>query len=430
MKPKSAAAVILMREKTEVEVFWVRRDQRMAFQGGFYAFPGGQQEDPGEDMRECAARELFEETGVKVDPAALIDVGRWVTPAFSPRRYDTCFFLARLPDGQEPGVLSRELEFGEWIRPKDAVAQWRAGSILVAPPILHAMRTLAGGLQDIEARMKSVPYAQGIPTPEIEMRPGINLVPLRSPTRPPATHTNCYLLGGEELIVVDPGSPYYEEQDVLDSVLQRLTAEGRRIREIWLTHLHPDHWGGASHLSQRWDVPIAAHPITAEDLRGVVPVERFLEDDERVDLDGDPGWRFRVMHTPGHARGHVCVFEEKNGSLLSGDLIVGLGTVVIDPPEGNMRHYFDSLRRMLALPVTALFGGHGPVIGPAKEKIEWYIRHRIEREGRIVEAYQKGIREPAAIVKLVYADVPENLHALAERSVVAHLDKLREDGEI
>src|SRR5947207_7768346 len=143
------------------------------------------------------------------------------------------------------------------------------------------------------------------------MTAGIVLVPVRTPTLPPATHTNCYLVGGDEVVVVDPASPYEEEQALLDRVLEK-----RRIREIWLTHLQPDHVSGANHLKRERGVKIAAHPITARDLDGFVDVDRTFAEDERLELAGRPGWSLRILHTPGHARGHVCIFETRNGSLI------------------------------------------------------------------------------------------------------------------
>jgi ribonuclease/clavin/mitogillin len=396
----------------------------MTFQGGFYAFPGGQL-DPSEDVKVCAARELREEVGTRLDPASLIDVGRWVTPAFAPRRFDTCFFLARCPAGEDARVASGEHDIGEWTRPRDAVAKWMEGQILAAPPVLHALRCLSHGLDGIEVMMKSVPWAHGEPIPEIEMKPGIVLVPVRTPTLPPATHTNCYVVGGDEVVVIDPASPYEEEQAVLDRVLDK-----RKVREIWLTHLHRDHVSGANHLKQRLGVKVAAHPITAKDLNGFVQVDRTLAEDERLELAGNPGWSLRVMHTPGHARGHVCIFEERNGSLITGDLMAGFGTVVIDPPEGHMATYFDSLRRMLALPVSALFPAHGPVLANAKAKIQEYLDHRMEREGKILAAWQSGYHDAGSIVKAVYKDVAPAMYDLAERSVEAHIEKLREEARL
>jgi glyoxylase-like metal-dependent hydrolase (beta-lactamase superfamily II)/8-oxo-dGTP pyrophosphatase MutT (NUDIX family) len=423
--PRSAAAVILIRHANRgIEVFWVRRAQYMAFQGGYYAFPGGQL-DPHEDAMVCAAREVFEEVGVRIDPATLMEVGRWVTPAFSPRRFDTRFFLAECPDSEEPRLNSDEHDFAEWIRPEDAIAKWMGGQILAAPSVMYALRCLAEGLHDISNRMTAHPWARGGTISEIEMRPGIVLVPLHTPTLPPATHTNCYIVGGDEVVVIDPASPYEEEQTLLDRILDR-----RKVREIWLTHLHSDHIGGANHLKAKRGLTIAAHPITARDLDGIVKVDRTFSDNERLELKGEPGWDLRVLHTPGHARGHVCIFEARTGSLLTGDLIAGLGTVVIDPPEGHMATYFDSLRRMHELPVNALFPAHGPVIANAKAKIQEYLNHRIEREKTILAAWQRGSKEPSTIVKEVYTDVPTAMHALAERSVIAHLEKLKADGQL
>jgi glyoxylase-like metal-dependent hydrolase (beta-lactamase superfamily II)/ADP-ribose pyrophosphatase YjhB (NUDIX family) len=396
----------------------------MLFQAGFYAFPGGKL-DPGEDAKVCAARELFEETRARIDPESLIDVGRWVTPAFASVRFDTSFFLAKCPEQEQPCVASDEHDLGEWIRPGAAAAQWMDGKALMAPPVLHALRCLAEGLSGIETRMKASPWARGEPIPEIEVRPGIVLVPVRAPTLPPATHTNCYVIGADEVVVIDPASPYEEEQAVLDRVLVK-----RNLREIWLTHLHGDHVGGANHLKKRFGVKIAAHPITARDLAGVIHVDRTFSENERLELEGKPGFSLQILHTPGHARGHVCIFEARYGSLITGDLMAGAGTIVIDPPEGHMATYFDSLRRMQALPVTALLPAHGPVIANAKSRIQEYLDHRIEREGNIFASWQRGRHEPAEIVKEVYTDVPEAMYGLAERSVIAHLEKLREEGRL
>ncbi len=410
--PRSAAAVILYRQRPELEVFWVRRASHMMFQGGFHAFPGGQV-DPGEDARVCAAREIDEEVGVQLDASTLLDVGRWVTPAFSPRRFDTDFFLAQLPEGQEARIMTAEHDQGEWIRPADALQRWMNGEILMVSPILHALRTLSTGLADIGQRMKSVPSANGEPSSEIETRPGIVLVPVRTPTLPPATHTNCYIVGGEDVVIIDPASPYEEEQEILDRVIER---RGCRVREIWLTHLHRDHVGGANHLRQRWGAKIAAHPITATDLAGAVAMSTAsFVPNEQLELKGTPGWSLQVFHTPGHARGHVCIFESRFVSLITGDLMAGVGTIVIVPPEGLMATYFDSLRRMQALSVSALFPSHGPVMANAKSKIQEYLDHRMMRETRILDAWLAGLRSAEQIVEHVYTDVPPALHGLAAR---------------
>jgi glyoxylase-like metal-dependent hydrolase (beta-lactamase superfamily II)/8-oxo-dGTP pyrophosphatase MutT (NUDIX family) len=450
--------------------------------GGFHAFPGGQLDKADAEipvaglegdeatMRACAVREFFEETGVllargaerlsldriaakrealkadlsfkqildednlEIAASDLEPAGRWVTPHFAPVRFDTWFFLAWMSEHQEALVDTGELETGEWIRPAEAFARWKRGEIIMAPPTLHIIQTLAkhtNNLEQLSAALTAPPEARHGMVRRIEFRPGIFLFPVRTPTLPPATHTNCYIIGGDEVVVIDPASPYEEEQKELDVFLDALIAEGRRVREIILTHLHSDHIGGAAYLKRRLGVPVAAHRLTAERISHTVTVDRLIEDNDLIEIDGDPGWRLRALHTPGHARGHLCFYEEITGAIVTGDLVVGIGTVVIDPPEGNMKLYFESLRRLLALPkVTVLFPAHGPAIGAAREKIEEYIEHRAMRENKILEAIRAGASRPPEIVEMAYTDVNPAMWGLAQRSTIAHLEKLEEEGRV
>jgi endoribonuclease LACTB2 len=283
-----------------------------------------------------------------------------------------------------------------------------------------------------------VPQAHQVPARRIEFHPNYICFPVRTPTRPPATHTNCYLIyNSREILVIDPGSPYEDEQVVLAGCVDDLISAGRTVREIILTHVHPDHVGGINslndHFEQRYGsrVPVAAHRLTAEPLKDQVTVGRSIEDDDVLELPGDPAISLRALYTPGHARGHLCFHDERTGALISGDNIVGFGSVLIDPPEGNMREYLDSLRRMRALPnLSALFGGHGPAIANPYQKIDEYITHRLQREELILSAVREGASTPKEIVARAYTDVPPKAHALAERAVLAHLEKLEADGSV
>ena len=148
-----------------------------------------------------------------------------------------------------------------------------------------------------------------------------------------------------------------------------------------------------------------------------------------LELNGEPQIKLRALHTPGHARGHLCFHDERTGALISGDNVVGFGSVLIDPPEGDMRAYLASLKRMRELPnLSVLFGGHGPAVANPYKKIDEYISHRLEREELILAAVREGATTLKEIVARVYFDVSPKAHAMAERAVVAHLEKLEADG--
>ena len=493
--PKDAAAIILVRRDTDPrnpEIYWVKRSEKLAFLGGYHAFPGGQIDvaDAEVDVRNSpdaitsamisgAARELFEELGVLVarggetltkgQRASLLDdlesgrmswpallkhyelfldandftyVGRWVTPPFNARRFDTWFFLVSCPDKQEPYLTAGELEDGEWITAQAAYNRWLGDQVVAVPPTLHALRTLAGGVtQDLADRFLSNINAQGEIARRITFRPNYICFPVRTPTRPPATHTCCYLIHTpQEILVVDPGSPYEDEQQTLAECLDEMIAKGRRVKEIIITHLHPDHIGGVNALKTHIEahlggaVPVAAHQHTAEALSNIqseVHVDRLIADGDVITLDGNPEIRLTALHTPGHARGHLCFHDADRGALLTGDNIVGVGSVLIDPPEGNMRDYLRSLERMRSLPnLSVLFGGHGPAVAAPYQKIDEYISHRLEREQNILRAFREGATDPKQIVAKVYTDVSPKAYAMAERAVLAHLEKLCEDGAI
>jgi glyoxylase-like metal-dependent hydrolase (beta-lactamase superfamily II) len=382
--------------------------------------------------------ELLGHYGLHLEADDFTFVGRWVTPPFAPRRFDTWFFLANCPAKQQPRVTGdAELESGEWVAAREAYAKWQRREALAVPPVLHALKTLADGItDDLVERFLSVPEAHRGFTRRIEFHPNYICFPVRTPTRPPATHTNCYLIyTSREILIIDPGSPYEDEQAALAACVDDLIAAGRTVREIVLTHVHPDHVAGVNALNEHMErkhgagASVAAHRLTAESLKNQFAVHRFINDDEVTVMQGEPAIRLRALLTPGHARGHLCFVDEATGALISGDNVVGFGSVLIDPPEGNMRAYLDSLARMRALPnLSVLFPGHGPAVANPYEKLDEYIAHRLEREANILQAVRDGAATPKEIVARVYADVSPKAHPMAERAVLAHLEKLEADG--
>lgn len=518
--PRPSAAVILWRSQggEEIEVYWIRRAEELAFMGGWYAFPGGglsrrdlevpvvglptgleetQQISPMPEpwsldhppppdlvpgLLACTIRELFEETGVLLvrellpgeargpvvsadhleearerllahecsfaevvadlevtpDASRLVYAGRWTTPPFAPLRFDNRFFLLEWSRRAtfQPAVEGGEIVDGEWLPPRQAWERWRRGEVLAAPPVLHILKVLAeeGPKRGLPRLLYPAEVDLG-PFRRIELRPGVVMLPLATATLPPATHTNAYLLGGAETVLVDPGSRDPEELGRLEAALADLPQRhGQRVTAIWLTHHHPDHVGGVEVLRRALGVPVQAHPATTERLAAAgVAVDGELADGEQHTFAARPGeapLRVRVVHTPGHARGHLCFYVEDDGSLLVGDMVAGLGTVVIDPPEGDMDDYLASLEKLRSLGPKTLFPAHGPVIKNAVAKLTEYIEHRLWREGKVLAAWQAGKRSPEAMLPLVYDDAPQAAWPLAARQIEAHLLRLRRSGRI
>lgn len=378
---------------------------------------------------------ILTEHGWRLDASSLVYAGRWLTPPLGPVRFDNRFFLLEWPSdrGQQPVIHPGEAELGEWVRPGDGLRRWQNGEIVTAPPILHILEVLGeGGVDEGLEKLRRPEEINLGPFRRVEFRPGVVLFPLATPTLPPALFTNAYVVGSGDAVLIDPGSPFERDISWLERGLEALREQhGRRVTAIWLTHHHPDHVGGVEALRRALEVPVLAHAATAERLAATgIAVDGELVDGERVVLAGGPPFPMRVIHTPGHARGHLCFLDETFGSLIAGDMVAGAGTIVIDPPEGNMDDYLSSLDKLFDLAPQALFPAHGPTIKNARAKLEDYRRHRRWREERVLEAWSEGLREPVQMLERVYDDVPAIAHPLAERQIVAHLERLRYLGRL
>lgn len=277
---------------------------------------------------------------------------------------------------------------------------------------------MRGTVESLYEQVRAAVPTLGADTPPepVHVAAGIRVLALRTPTLPPAAHTNVYLVGPDvgPVVVVDPGSPYPDQQAALERVLTEVPIAG-----ILLTHHHGDHIGGATALAERWGVPIAAHASTARLLDGVVEVTQLIADDETVH-------GMTAVLTPGHAEGHLCF--ELGGATIAGDMVAGIGTILIDPSEGDMALYLASLERLLARPPAVLLPAHGPPIPDGPAKLREYLAHRRMREDRVLAALSDT---PATLTELLptsYGDTPRVLWPLAERSLRAHLDKLVREG--
>lgn len=471
---REAAAVVLLREhEGELQVFLARRARHLRFLGGFHAFPGGTldagdhelaSEGLVDDAHHAAAqRELFEELGVFLAPIDIseqertrlhersmqdpggwpqwvrsrgglpevdfLPLGRWTTPPFSKHRFDARYLAAWLPPRETPKIVSSENDEGVWRTPRQALKEHERGELFISYPVLETLKVLARGslseaATELQNRPETYPQAGG------EFLAGVHIVPLETPTLPPATHTNTYIIGRDELVVVDPGSPYAAEQARLIAYLEQLQADGRQLREIWLTHHHPDHIGGATAIREHFGIPIAAHAQTVALLEDQLPIQRAIPDGELTCFGDHIQDRWRALHTPGHAPGHLCFYEERLGTLLSGDLVLSVSTVVIAAPDGDMSAYFGSLERVLALPRHGfLFPAHGPPVAAATEAVINTLQHRKDRESAIVDALEDP-RDAGEIVDIVYDGLNDAVRGLAIATVESHLRNLEAAGQV
>ncbi len=471
---RPAASVVVVRRADPLHLLWVRRSEANPFLGGFHSFPGGRHaredghlaEDPAaylETMKHCAARETFEETGLllgfegapppledqrevrrdvlagkrefwpaveawglRLDPGTYVPCGQWITPHVSRVRFNTNFFLVETDDLLPVDVWPGELESGGWVLPAEALRLWDADRIVLAMPTLYTIRVLADGGHGLPDRLHAIPEANGIPSRHVHVRPGITMVPLKSETIPPATHTNAVVMGDGDVVIVDPATADPEELTALDRVVRESLDPRGRVLAILLTHRHRDHVGGVEAARARYGAPVWAHALCAERAR----IDRALREGDVIDLPGRHPRRVRVLELPGHSRSHLAFFEETSKTLVAGDLVSGISTVVIDPADGDMRDYLASLTRLRGLGILALIPGHGAPYRGADRLLGALIEHRRQRESRILRALAEGPLSEEDLRARVYADTPDADPSLALKTLRAHLEKLVAEGQV
>lgn len=258
-----------------------------------------------------------------------------------------------------------------------------------------------------------------IPGVPVEVAPGVTRLVAPNPSMMTGPGTNSYVLGQAGAVVIDPGP-------AIGRHIEALQGLAPAARAVIVTHTHRDHSPAATDLAARTEALALgrrAPPGPHQDAR--FAPDRELADGDRLEFDDV---RLRVLHTPGHASNHLCFLRESDGLLFTGDHIINGSTVVIDPPDGDMSAYLDSLARLRSEGVRRIAPGHGELLDEPRAAIDWLIEHRLEREASVAAALAGHPAVTLAeLTRIVYAEVDARLHPVAERSLLAHLLKLRDE---
>ena len=410
--------------------------------------------------------DLCREHKLRLAAGRLAYYSHWITQPGRPRRYDTRFFVALAPAAQTASHDNSETVDHVWIQPAEALERHRRGELQLVFPTIKTLESIAGfstaaALMEFarsprkmplmapraattrEGRKVLVPgdyaYAEvgkldpeGKGTAAAEIVPGtvvqlsdkVRRITAPNPGFMTGPGTNTYLLGaGGDIAVIDPGPAIDVHIEAI------LAAAGARIRWILVTHTHVDHSPAAALLKAK----------TGAELMGMPPPQSGNQDQsfrpDRVLVHGErlqlAGCVLRVIHAPGHASNQLCYLLEAEKLLFTGDHVMQGSTVVINPPDGDMRVYLDSLRQLQGEDVEWFAPGHGFVMGNPQEALERLLIHRLGRENKLLKALREaGAATLEALVPAVYDDVSPRLHPVASRSLLAHLIKLKEEHKV
>lgn len=475
-KIRPSATLMITRDGSNgVEVLLGRRAQSMPAFPEYWAFPGGglsrvdklavkeleQLTGPNAAAIAAIMREVVEELGFACDNGKIVAVdsiarnlvvenkANWLgqvkqgniacdttgirhissrtTPPFGPVLFENTFLhihggsLEEVPQASIVG----QTEFVEftWQTAEQLLAKWQQNEMKIAPPVVTLLMQLKRTLPQFDGNM--IPTAEEMEKQQIGRRSilfahGVEVVPVKTATLPPADHTNSYLVGDPEgdFVLVDPAARMREGMEQLATAVER---HNGNLVAIVFTHPHSDHLGDFDLLREAFDVPIWGSKETSSH----IPCQRILVDGEILQL-GKQKWQ--VLQTPGHHPGHICLLGD--AGLIAGDMVAGIGTILIPPREGNMEQYLQQLQRLIELKPHLIFPSHGPVIPLPQKKLSYYLNHRAARHQKVLDAVADGTQTLSQIAKIAYQDSPDAHPILAQDQTLSHLLSHQRNGKI
>lgn len=439
---------------TKSSVFFIKRQNYLPVFPGYYATPGGKVDKTDSEIELTGAiwpksiqakilhaliREVKEELnydllqGIESGEVEMIDdIGVAITPEFNPYRFKNYYLKITLNHEINFDIDKNEAEFGEWNSPAELYNKYLEGRMLAVPPAVMILKTLKANLQHSTAIDMSLPYDPETEVPMIESIFGVQQFLPLSETFPPANRTNSFIIGDGGVdapkLLIDP-SPKDELE--LKKFIKSITPIG--FDAIFLTHHHPDHYKYAADIAREFKVRIELSNDTFQRIKKRSG-ENYFENIQLVfRKEGDIvtkslGSDVSVYEVPGHDEGQLALAPSNLNWFLAGDLIQTVGTVVIQAPEGDMKKYFESLKKVISLNPKTVIPSHGIIIGGIF-KLEETLKHRQMREDQILKLYNDG-RSREEMIKLLYIGLEEYLIPYAKRTTDAHIKKLSDEGKI
>ncbi len=411
--------------------------------------------------------DLCREHGLRLAAERLAYYSHWITQPGRPRRYDTRFFVAEAPSAQTASHDNSETVDNLWIRPAEALERHKRGEMHLVFPTIKTLESIAGfdnaaalmafarsprkmptmaprtargregdkllvpgdyayaEVGRLDPQCKGTVACEIIPGTVVQLSSKVRRITAPNPGFMTGPGTNTYLLGaGEDLAVIDPGPAIAAH---VEAVLA--AAAGARIRWILVTHTHLDHSPAAALLKVRTGAQLMGMPPPPFERQDQsFSPDRVLAEGERIEI---AGCTLRVIHAPGHASNQLCYLLEEEKLLFTGDHVMQGSTVVINPPDGDMRVYLDSLRRLQGEDIEWFAPGHGFLMDKPQEALERLLIHRLTRENKVLNAVRDaGTATLEALLPRAYDDVSERLYPVASRSLLAHLIKLKAEGRL
>ena len=443
MKPKKLIPSVAIILQSQGDVFFIKRQNFLRAFPGYGSFPGGKVDKTESDrpydipflcdhspkLMRALCRELDEELGIQIEEMIksgdIFDmklIGVADTPEFNPVRFSTHFFWFDIKERPAMKIDTGEIAESKWLSAQALHQEFLDGEILAVPPTLRVIETLASGaIKEVDLNLDYDPEKD---IPVLEPVGGLLQAMPLSNTLPPAVRTNCFIVGdNEKRIAIDPSPKDEVERSRLVDFLKKQALTG-----ILITHHHGDHNEFSESIARELDLPMLMSKTTHELLeryRGEnffdgIEIQLIGDGDHVVDWKSSP---VRVMETPGHDEGQICLYPENNKWFIAGDLFQGIGSVVVGGEHGDMAKYFDSLERVIALAPDRVFPSHGIGLGGV-EIIKKNLEHRKLREQQVKELLEQN-KSNQEILETLYFDIPKKLWPYAMANIEAHIAKLK-----